>query len=104
MWHKLVTLGIDEHGKMCQALKSIYSNVQNSVRINNCKSALFEQSGFKQGCTSSPIRFSLYMNEMLTELDKAQWCVSTEGANVLTYYMLMMSCYYQGHLKVYRQC
>ena len=42
MWHKLVTLGIDDHGKMSQALKSVHSNVQNSVRINNCKSAWFD--------------------------------------------------------------
>ena len=68
---------------MCQALKSIYSNVQHSVRINKCKSALFHlQSGFKQGCKISPILFNLYMKEMLKELDKDQCGVRTEGANV----------------------
>ncbi len=53
---------------MC-ALKSIYCNVQCSVRLNGVLSDWFSATmGLKQGCLLSPLLFSIYINNLAEEI------------------------------------
>ena len=63
LWQKLTKMGLE--GKILQAIKSLYENVESNVRINGHMSDFFNViSGLKQGCLLSPRLFSLFINDM----------------------------------------
>ena len=63
LWYKLCKSGID--GKMLNVLKSMYQNVKMQVKHINSLSQLFESNiGLFQGETTSPIMFSLFLNDI----------------------------------------
>ena len=64
LWQKLNKTGIN--GKFFNSLKSIYENVNCSVRINGHYTDWFDvtDSGSKQGCLLSPQIFNLYLNDL----------------------------------------
>ena len=67
LWHKLSKIGID--GKMFNALKSLYSNVKCTVRLNGVHSDWFKvQTGLKQGCILSPLLFNAFVNDLIQEI------------------------------------
>jgi hypothetical protein len=67
LWQKLHTAGIG--GKMFLAVKSLYENVQCSVRVNGFQTDWFDVNcGLKQGCSLSPTLFNLFINDLATEL------------------------------------
>ncbi len=64
LWHKLSRIGIS--GNMSSSLKSLYENVQCTVRINGHKTEWFEVgAGLKQGCILSPLLFNLFINDLV---------------------------------------
>ena len=63
-----MSLGI--HGKILQAMQSICRNVSCSVRINEYLNDFFPVTqGLKQGCGLSPTLFSIYVNDLVTEIN-----------------------------------
>ena len=67
LWFKLQQHGIK--GKMLSAIRSLYEDVQCSVRINGVLSDWFGvHNGVKQGCIVSPTLFALYVNDLATEI------------------------------------
>ena len=67
LWNKLSSLGI--HGKMLQAVKSLYTNVSACVRVNGHFTDWFDVNmGLRQGCSLSPLLFNLFINDLATML------------------------------------
>ena len=63
LWSKLSAYGVN--GKMMKTLKSLYSNVQYSVKVNHYKTYTFyAKCGLKQGCLLSTLAFNLYINDV----------------------------------------
>ena len=69
LWDKLVnTYGIK--GKMFNAIKSLYNDVQCSVNVNKHLTKWFNvTSGLKQGCLLSTTLFNLFINDLSELLD-----------------------------------
>jgi hypothetical protein len=86
LWFKLQSIGIK--GKMYDAVKSLYSNVKCFVKLNGCYvTKPFDiTQGVKQGCNISPTLFSIYINDLASELDKLKKGVSF-GQNKLSILM-----------------
>lgn len=62
LWRRLSQIGI--HGKMFDALKSLYTSVHSCVRVNGFKSEWFNvKAGLRQGCSLSPILFNIFIND-----------------------------------------
>ena len=69
LWHKLSNIRIG--GKMFNALKSLYSNVKCTVRLNGVHSDWFKvQTGLKQGCILSPLLFNAFVNDLIQEIHR----------------------------------
>lgn len=55
--------------KMFDAIVSLYSDVECSVRVNNMYTDSFAvQQGVKQGCNLSPTLFSIYINDLANDI------------------------------------
>ena len=63
IFYKLIQYGI--RGKILNIIKSLYSNIKSRVNFNNTLSEAFEcHLGVCQGDLSSPLIFSLYVNDL----------------------------------------
>ena len=64
LWYKLFNMGID--GNILQIFRSMYKTVKSCVRHgNNTYSDFFEISiGLRQGQTSAPAMFALFLNDL----------------------------------------
>ena len=66
LWFKLMLLGL--HGKILQAIQSLYINVSCAVKVNEHLTDFFPvKQGLKQGCGLSPALFSIYINDLAAE-------------------------------------
>ena len=71
LWYKLFKLGLS--GNILVALKSLYTNVKCSVCTANGLTASFAiTGGLKQGGVISPLLFSTYLNDFVTELKEGE--------------------------------
>ena len=67
LWNRLQSLGI--HGRMLQAIQSLYRNVQCCVNTPSGLTNTFASTmGVKQGCPLSPTMFGLYIDKLKNEL------------------------------------
>ena len=81
LFHKLNRIRLD--GRMFDALKSLYKNVQCSVRINGLYTDWFPAgSGLKQGCSLSPVLFNFYINDLVSKLASLDVGISINGEKV----------------------
>lgn len=70
LWFKLLRLGIN--GKMFNAIKSLYNDVQCVLRLNNMFTTGFDVNlGVKQGCNLSPTLFSIYINNLAEDIKRS---------------------------------
>jgi len=69
LWKKLLAYGVNNDNKIMKALKAIYDKVKCNVRIGGLKTPWFDVTvGLKQGCIWSPLLFSMYINDLCTEM------------------------------------
>ena len=69
LWDSLQRQGINENSKFMKIFKSMYSQLKSCVKVKNSLSQFFECSiGTRQGCVSSPIFFSLFINDLISYL------------------------------------
>ena len=71
LWYKLWDIGIK--GWMWCVIKKIYMSSRSAVLLKGEKSDLFNvEQGMAQGCSLSPILFSLFINDLLKEVEQAE--------------------------------
>lgn len=70
LFESLIRAGLS--GTFFNALKAIYFSVVSCIKVNNHTTDFFNcPLGLKQGCTLSPSLFSLFINEIATEMNGA---------------------------------
>jgi hypothetical protein len=85
LFYTLLQKGV--HGKLFGTLKSMYSNLKSAVKVGHNVTNYFEcLVGTRQGCLLSPLMFSFYMDELVSEL-KDTGCkgvyVSEDAPNIM---------------------
>ena len=71
LWYKLWDVGI--RGKMWRVIKKMYAESRSVVFLEGEKSEGFSvEQGVAQGCSLSPILFSVFINDLLKEVEQAE--------------------------------
>ena len=79
LWGKLNNV-IDN--KLFNAIRSLYSNVMCTVKVNNFFTDWFNvKTGLKQGCALSPMLFNLYINDLAIRIDSLGKGIDIDGVN-----------------------
>ena len=69
LWFSLERKGISPNGKFLSIFRSMYSQLKSCVKVNNGLTQFFDcHIGTRQGCVSSPIIFSLFINDLISYL------------------------------------
>ena len=86
LFYKLQLMGIK--GNFYQVIKSMYRNVETSVKIGNKRTEMFTTNiGVRQGDVMSPLLFNLFINDIpsVTEVDGEMPELAGEIVNCLMY-------------------
>ena len=71
LWYKLWDMGVK--GRMWRVIKKMYMSSRSAVLSEGEKSDLFNvEQGVAQGCSLSPILFSVFINDLLKEVEQAE--------------------------------
>ena len=77
LWYKLCRTGVS--GKIYSSIKSMYEEVQCSVRVNNnMTDPFYVKQGVKQGCPLSPTLFSLYINDLAEDINNLECGITVD--------------------------
>ena len=69
LWYKLWDMGVK--GRMWRVIKKMYESSKNAVLLEGEKSDTFTiEQGVAQGCSLSPILFSVFVNVLLKEVEQ----------------------------------
>ena len=69
LWESLIRKGISPDSKLIRVFKSMYEQLKSCVKVENGVTEFFKcEKGTKQGCVSSAVIFSLYINDIITYL------------------------------------
>ena len=83
LWNKLANMIGLGKGKFMNSLYSLYSNVQACVKVNDRYTNWFQVScGLKQGCILSPLLFSMYINDLASDLEQLNMGIRIGGQQV----------------------
>ena len=78
LMHKLHEVGV--RGKIWRVVRNFYGGTRSMVSINNHEGTPFPiQQGVAQGCPLSPILFSVFVNDLLVELETKGLGLSYRG-------------------------
>ena len=70
LWFKLWEFGV--RGKMWRVIKRMYESSKSAVLLDGEQSEAFDlEQGVAQGCSLSPILFSVFINGLLREVEEA---------------------------------
>ena len=70
-------------GNILSSIRQLYSHVECAVLVNGHVTPWFKvDSGVKQGCILSPLRFKLFVNNLIDTLKKSGYSVNVEGEKV----------------------
>ena len=71
LWYKLWDMGVK--GRMWRVIKKMYMSSRSAVLLEGEKSDSFNvDQGVAQGCSLSPILFSVFINDLLKEVEQAE--------------------------------
>ena len=71
LWLKLWDMGVK--GRMWRVIKKMYEASRSTVLLEGEKSAMFSvEQGVAQGCSLSPILFSVFINDLLKDVEQAE--------------------------------
>ena len=80
LWLKLWNMGVK--GKMWRVIKTMYNSSRSAVLFEGEKSSTFSlEQGVAQGCSFSPILFSVFISDLLEEIDRAQIGIQLKSGN-----------------------
>ena len=69
LWYKLWDVGVK--GRMWRVIKKMYESSKSAVLLEGEKSDTFTiEQGVAQGCSLSPILFSVFVNDLLKEIEQ----------------------------------
>ena len=69
LWYKLWDMGVK--GRMWRVIKKMYESSKNVVLLEEEKLDTFKiEQGVAQGCSLSPILFSIFINDLLKEVEQ----------------------------------
>ena len=78
LWLKLWKLGV--RGKLWRVIKKMYESSRSAVLLDGVRSEAFSvDQGVAQGCSLSPILFSVFINELLVEVEQAKLGIELSG-------------------------
>ena len=81
--YRLLLYNID--GKIYRAVKNLYSNTTSCIRLNNLYTPFFEiDSGVRQGDTLSPTLFSLYLNDLVKEINNLNLGIKVDNNTMVS--------------------
>ena len=71
LWLKLWDMGVK--GRMWRVIKKMYEASRSTVLLEGEKSVMFSvEQGVAQGCSLSPILFSVFINDLLKDVEQAE--------------------------------
>ena len=80
LWLKLWNMGVK--GKMWHVIKTRYNFSRSAVLLEGEKSSTFSvEQRVAQGCSLSPILFSVFVSDLLEEIDRAQIGIQLKSGN-----------------------
>ena len=83
LWYKLWDMGVK--GKMWWIIKDMYKESRSVVFLEGQKSSSFKvEQGVAQGCSLSPILFSVFINDLLKEVENAKLGIELNNGKTIS--------------------
>ena len=81
LWYKLWDMGVK--GRMWRVIKKMYMSSRSAVLLEGEKSDSFNvDQGVAQGCSLSPILFSVFINDLLKEVEQAELGIQLSSGKI----------------------